>query len=475
MPTKYSRRLYSSRRQTRSGRAYNYPKRSYYSQRSSGRYRGYGSYASIAPYALRAIPYLYRGYKSYQRGGLTGVRRYAGKLATSAARSAIRTVTGYGAYSGMKGGIQGKMVPKIRNGGQDNGTVVISNEEYLGDVISSITQGKFLNNQYTLNPGNSNTFPWLSSLAKNFQEYRFEGLCFTYKSMSGDSLTSANTALGTVIMATTYDPTQPVPSSKAEMENIEFANSTKPSSGTKHFVETAKGQNVLSNLYVTSNPGNITGDRRFYDFGIFNIATQGMQGTGTNIGELWVSYQVRLFKPLLYDALGKDVEVFSYSGGSELGCQDATPLGTVDIAHLPLANVNSYFPGNTLFPLAYSPATAGLLFPPTGIPKMYRIFMQWESAAGTTIILPTLSYINCTSETTFLSGASIGRSTLNVPTSGKTAAERTCFQWVARTDGANTNQTQPWGWQFTALGEYINGTASFFHMDVTEIPYVPLP
>lgn len=111
------------------------------------------------------------------------MKRYAGSLASAAASNAIRTVTGYGAYSGMRGGMQGKTIPKIRNAGQNDGSVVISNEEYLGDIKSSVTAGKFLNTYVKLNPGNKAAFPWLGSIAENFQEYRWEGLCFTFKSM----------------------------------------------------------------------------------------------------------------------------------------------------------------------------------------------------------------------------------------------------------------------------------------------------
>jgi hypothetical protein len=39
-------------------------------------------------------------------------------------------------------------------------------------------------------------FPWLSNIAQNFESYKLRGLVFEFKSMSGDALTSTNTALG---------------------------------------------------------------------------------------------------------------------------------------------------------------------------------------------------------------------------------------------------------------------------------------
>lgn len=113
MPTRYTRRLYPYRRTTGSSRAYSFPWRQASASRSRGTYRGYGSYyAALAPYAIRAAPYIRAGYKAYRRGGYTGLKRYAGSLASAAASNAIRTVTGYGAYSGMRGGMQGKTIPK---------------------------------------------------------------------------------------------------------------------------------------------------------------------------------------------------------------------------------------------------------------------------------------------------------------------------------------------------------------------------
>jgi len=77
------------------------------------------------------------------------LKRYAGSVALEGARSAIKAVTGYGAYRNIgRGGMQGKQVPKIRNGGLDYGTVVISNEEVKdlvepGEDVDTTTTGNF--------------------------------------------------------------------------------------------------------------------------------------------------------------------------------------------------------------------------------------------------------------------------------------------------------------------------------------------
>ena len=53
---------------------------------------------------------------------------------------------------------------------------------------------------YLINAANPKTFPWLSQIAANYEQYDIEGMVF-----SADALNSTKTALGTVMMATQYD------------------------------------------------------------------------------------------------------------------------------------------------------------------------------------------------------------------------------------------------------------------------------
>jgi hypothetical protein len=141
-------------------------------------------------------------------------------------------------------------------------------------------------------------FPWLSQLATNYEQFSFKGLLFEYKTMSGNALTSTNTALGTVILATQYNTNDTPFTSKIEMEQYEFAQSVVPSCSIIHPVECAPSETVLSKLYI-SNPGStVPGDPRFSNLGTFNLATSGMQAAAV-VGELWVTYHVTFLKPRL--------------------------------------------------------------------------------------------------------------------------------------------------------------------------------
>jgi len=175
----------------------------------------------------------------------------------------------------------------------------IRHREFLGDVISSSVAGAFQIQQFPINPGQSVTFEWLSQVCgSTFQQYRVNGMVFEFRTMSADALNSVNTALGSVVMATDYDSADSPFTTKSQMENTEFGVSCKPSSCMIHAIECAKNQTSVSELYIRAGAVPSGKDIRFYDLGQFYIATVGCQGTSVNLGELWVSYDITVFKAI---------------------------------------------------------------------------------------------------------------------------------------------------------------------------------
>lgn len=175
----------------------------------------------------------------------------------------------------------------------------VKHHEYIGDIYTSSTAGAFRIQSYALNPGLSATFPWLGELAGGmFQQYRLNGVVFSYASRSSDSLNSTNTALGSVIMATEYDSLDAEFANRQEMENSQFAVSCKPSENMLHGIECARNQTSVSELYMRSADVPTGGDIRLYDHGRFSIATQGFQAANVNIGSLYVTYDISFLKPI---------------------------------------------------------------------------------------------------------------------------------------------------------------------------------
>jgi len=187
-----------------------------------------------------------------------------------------------------------------------SGTRVI-HREFLFDVITSDVAGAFKIQTIPLQPALTSSFPWLAASAENYQEYKLNGCLFEFKSNSYNAISSTNTAAGTVVMSSNYNVLDPPFINKFQMEQSQYTCSTKPSLHLLHPIECAKMETPTSVLYTRPGPVS-TGDLRLYDWCNFNIATVGTQGASTNIGELWITYDVTLLKP----KLGSTVDVYDH-------------------------------------------------------------------------------------------------------------------------------------------------------------------
>jgi hypothetical protein len=207
----------------------------------------------------------------------------------------------------------------------------IQHREYIGDIIVPSSPSSFSNASYTINAANSYTFPWLAAVAARFQQYRFNGLIFEFKTLSSDI--TAGGALGAVVMSTNYDTIKKPFTSKLEMENSEYATSAKPSRSQIHVVECDPAMTQSKLLYCADagNDETLDIDPRFANLGNFQLATVGLPGsTGQVLGELWASYDVSLFKPDL--GIPKDSGWQRLTAAGGLGT--ATPLGDPALSFL---------------------------------------------------------------------------------------------------------------------------------------------
>lgn len=184
-------------------------------------------------------------------------------------------------------------------------SIIVRHREFISTITSST--GYSAQQVLDLNPGLSRTFPWLSGIAAQYQEYKFRGIVFHYVPTSG-MVTGANTALGSVMMQTVYRATDSPPTTKYEMLNEYWSNETMPSEPMAHPIECAPSQTVLTRRYVRN--GSVTDDIMFYDYGRTIVATQGQQTDGQIIGDLWVTYEVELSKPKLTQALGDNTRSY---------------------------------------------------------------------------------------------------------------------------------------------------------------------
>jgi hypothetical protein len=268
-------------------------------------------------------------------GDLIGVGDLAGGLGSALgdlAGGAISSIFGFGDYSVKENSLfkagtavdPGQSVPSFGNMTQ---CTRVHHREYVGDVLVPASPTAFDLTSYVINPGNAGLFPWLSSMAANYQQYRFRGMVIEYRTMSSDI--SAGGALGSVVLATNYNVLDSNYSDKLHMENSQYAVSAKPSKSQVHSIECDPEATASKLLYVRSAVSSSTAsqDSRLYDLGNFQLATVGLPGSeGEVLGELWVSYDIELYKPLIVDFVQNSAKV---TGGTNVS--DTNIFGDVPI------------------------------------------------------------------------------------------------------------------------------------------------
>jgi hypothetical protein len=173
-------------------------------------------------------------------------------------------------------------------------TFRIKNREFVADITSSTA---FSTANYTINPGNSNLFPWLHSMAAGYQQYKVNGMVMYFNTTSATAIGSTNTAMGTIMMSTNYDLAEPNYSTKSEVLASYFSSSGAPSQDLIHAIECDPKQRPVDIMYVDQAGESVT-DPALFNMGNFQVATAGMQAASV-IGELWVSYDITFYKPRL--------------------------------------------------------------------------------------------------------------------------------------------------------------------------------
>lgn len=326
--------------------------------------------------------------------------------------------------------------------------VRIAHREYLGDVTGSTA---FSLQSFGINPGVNSTFPWLANIATNYQMYRFRGLIFEFKSMSANALNSVNTALGTVIMGTQYDVGAPNFANKAEMENYEFSESDRPCEHQMHPVECALRERATNMLYVRSGAYRALSDPRLYDTGTFQIATVGMQAAA-NIGELWVTYDVELYKPRIDPGLTAGL-VTKISNGAYVAATDV--LGSIQT--VPSGNLGVTVASN-------AGGWNRIVIPSTYTSGRILIALHWKGAVAAAVAMPTTVLANCTLVTQW----ALNTETVDLaPQGGTNNSARLANAFVIQISGYNVNGSYI---DFTPGTGTLPATPTSFDMFAVSVP-----
>nr|WRQ65316.1 structural protein [Tolivirales sp.] len=162
-----------------------------------------------------------------------------------------------------------------------SGSVEIAHRAFLGPVTCN---GAFSATAYPVNPGLPGTFPWLSKVARRYEEYRFKKLRFEYRSVCATSTS------GVVMLSFDYDAADPPPSNKAAQAQS-IPNSEVNCWASNDLAVT------MDNAYKYVRAGNLPPnlDVKTYDAGQMFLST--VYGSNIVTGELYVEYVVELRKP----------------------------------------------------------------------------------------------------------------------------------------------------------------------------------
>lgn len=273
--------------------------------RAAYKYRGVGAYS------------IGRNWRKFSQGvGLTKAGRtivQGGANAVVNMMQGASKMIGQGAYttnSLMTDGGISDQVPMVSSGRDETGAIYITKREYVCDVFAPETQTAFSNTTYPINPGMESTFPWLAQIAQNYEEYDLLQCLFTFRSTITDIGSSTTGQCGTIIMTTNYNSSAGAFTDKAAMMEYAGAMSCKSTESMIHGVECDPSKLTDPGGYVRTGPVAVYQDAKTYDHGVLNLAVANMPAgyAGQSLGELWVSYTVKLKTPKFYGARGYAIQ-----------------------------------------------------------------------------------------------------------------------------------------------------------------------
>merc|ERR1711966_348449 len=252
------------------------------------------------------------GYYGRGKYGVLGAAsNYIGRGAyrnqTSYRRNPFEQPTANGLISGSA-----STMPRMQHINDETGSLMVSHRERLMDVFAPSDSG-FHQDVFTVSPGIEKTFPWLSQIAANYEEYEMIQCVFEY---DGHSLVGINDTLevqGSLIMATQMNVKDKAFRDRHEMERFPHASKCAQHGTMAHGVE-CDPRKIQGDGHRYIRMGGLAKDEDARDFdhakftiGQYNTPTE---LAGKEIGQLFVYYTVKLMKPKISSGRGDAISTF---------------------------------------------------------------------------------------------------------------------------------------------------------------------
>jgi len=240
----------------------------------------------------------------------------------------------------------------------------VRHREFIGPVIGSTV---FTTTIYRIQPGLRGVgvlFPWASSVANCFTQYKLHGMVLEYKTTSTNY--SSQVGLGSVMMSTQYDAESSPLASQIAVDNNEFTTSDTPATSFIHPIECAADASSITVRYVqANNSSGGTDDERFNDVGIFQVSTIGQtDSAGLQVGELWASYDIEFLKPALPDLHAGTTYLASFSSVTNNQCIYGS-------------GVTASIDQGSSYPVQIGPSGGGSFLLPVGYAGKYLLQWTW--------------------------------------------------------------------------------------------------
>lgn len=261
-----------------------------------------------------------------------------------------------------------------------------AHREFVMDMTTGPLAGRFVNQSFSINPGNQTLCPMLAAIASNFEEYKVHGLVFQFVSSTSPYLAAG--ALGTYVMTMEYNASAPDFSSKTQAENSDYALSERLDKSAMYGVECAPSQLTQPFYYVsapgTTTPVNLTDIGKFQ----FCLAPGATVPVSSVIGELWMAYDIEFTRPRL------GLTRSGYFHTTRTTAVNATPNGTASTWEKSFGSLT----GVTITDRA-------ITFPDARLGDIYRIDHSWNGTAPLgAVVLPSRVSTNLTGYLTYLNG-----------------------------------------------------------------------
>lgn len=166
--------------------------------------------------------------------------------------------------------------------------VVVTHREYISDIVS--LNANFNTFSIPINPGLETSFPWLSGIARRFEQYRFKRICFEIE-------TCASTAtIGSIGLAFDPDCKDALPTTKAGFLSEDRSVRGPPWQSLSLPYESARYPHLSLTRYIRSSTlPNV--DLHLYDVGNMIYYLHSLPAAVTIVGELFISYEIELITP----------------------------------------------------------------------------------------------------------------------------------------------------------------------------------